>query len=99
MRSHFTMLSLAAWLRPRERAMTRLLAQFVRVESPSFDKAAVDRFGRMVASEWKKRGATVTLLGQRERGNHVRVEWRPRGKRAAAQVLVLGHLDTVYDTG
>jgi len=93
------MRSLAAWLRPRERAMMRLLAQFVRAESPSFDKAAVDRFGRIVASEWKKRGAAVTLLHQRERGDLVRAEWRPRVNRTADQILVLGHLDTVYEIG
>ena len=93
------MRSLLDWLRPRERAMTRLLGRFVEAESPSFDKTAVDRFGRIVASEWKKRSATVALLRQRERGDHVRVEWRPRGRGTTAQILVLGHLDTVYDTG
>ena len=93
------MRSLLDWLRPRERAMTRLLGRFVRAESPSFDKAAVDRFGRIVASEWKRRGATITLLRQRERGNHMRAEWHPSGNRTAAQILVLGHLDTVYDAG
>jgi glutamate carboxypeptidase len=87
------------WLRPRERAMVRLLGRFVRAESPSFDKAAVDRFGRIVASEWKKRGAIVALVRQRERGDHVRVEWRPRGRSTTGQILVLGHLDTVYETG
>ena len=87
------------WLRPREREMTRLLGRFVSQESPSFDKAAVDRFGRIVAIEWKKRGSTVTLLRQQKRGDHVRAEWRPRGKRPSAQILVLGHLDTVYDAG
>jgi glutamate carboxypeptidase len=92
--------SLLGWLRLHQRAMTRLLSRFVRAESPSFDKAAVDRFGRMVASEWRKRGATVTLLRQRERGDHVRAEWPPRsGNRARTQILVLGHLDTVYETG
>jgi glutamate carboxypeptidase len=93
------MRSLLDWLRPCERAMMRLLGQFVCAESPSFDKAAVDRFGRIVASEWKKRGATVTLLRQRERGDLVRAEWRPRGQRTAPQILVLGHLDTVYEIG
>jgi glutamate carboxypeptidase len=93
------MRSLLDWLRPRERAMTRLLGRFVCAESPSFDKPAVDRFGRIVASEWKKRGATVMRLRQRERGDHVRVEWRPRGRGTTGQILVLGHLDTVYDTG
>src|SRR5229473_5394319 len=99
MQNNFTTRSLLDWLRPRELAMTRLLGQFVRAESPSFDKAAVDQFGRIVASEWKKRGATVTLLRQRERGDHVRAEWRPRGTRTTSQILVLGHLDTVYNAG
>jgi len=93
------MLSLLQWLRPREAAMTRLLGQFVRAESPSFDKAAVDRFGKLVATEWRRRGARVTLLRQRERGDHLRAEWNPPGNKARGQILVLGHLDTVYGLG
>jgi glutamate carboxypeptidase len=99
MKSLSKMCSLLGWLRPRGRRMTSLLGRFVRAESPSFDKAAIDRLGRIVASEWKRRGATVTLLRQSERGNHIRVEWRPHANRASAQILVLGHLDTVYDAG
>ncbi len=93
-------------LRQREPEMTRLLGRFVRAESPSYDKAAVDRFGRLVAVEWRKRGARVEFLRQRERGDHVRVTLRPGGKlrfgrggRPRGQVLVLGHLDTVYEAG
>ncbi len=93
------MLPLVEWLRPREAAMTRLLGQFVRAESPSLDKAAVDRFGKIVATEWRRRGAKLTLLRQRERGNHVRAEWNPLGNRNRGQILVLGHLDTVYGLG
>src|ERR1700740_2663400 len=99
MRDDFQMRGLLDWLRRRERAMTKLLGQFVRAESPSFDKAAVDRFGRIVAAEWKSRGAAITWLRQRERGDHLRVEWRPRANCAAPQLSVLGHLDTVYDAG
>jgi glutamate carboxypeptidase len=90
---------LLEFLRPRESAMVRLLGQFARAESPSLDKAAVDRFGRMVAAEWRRRGASVTLLRQRERGDHLRAEWTPPGNRAKGQILVLGHLDTVYSVG
>ena len=93
------MRSLLDWLRPRESAMARLLGRFVRAESPSLDKAAVDRFGRMVEAEWKRRGASVTVLRQRECGNHIRAEWNPRENRARGQILVLGHLDTVYPSG
>src|ERR1019366_4973444 len=96
MQSHPTMRSLLDWARPRESAMARLLGRFVRAESPSFDKTAVDRFGRIVAAEWKRRGASVTLLRQSHRGDHIRAEWHPRNNRARGQILVLGHLDTVY---
>src|SRR5215831_16045446 len=92
-------LLLQQWLRPREKAMARLLGKFVRVESPSFDKAAVDRFGKLVAAEWRRRGAKVTILQQRQRGNHIRAEWNPSWTRASSQILVLGHLDTVYGVG
>jgi len=86
-------------IRRREEKIVRLLGQFVRCESPSYDKAAVDRFGRMVAREWRRRGAQVRVLRQKVRGNHVRAElWLGEG-RPAGQILILGHLDTVYPLG
>jgi glutamate carboxypeptidase len=80
-------------------AMVKLLGEFVRCESPSYDKVAVDRFGEMVTREWKRRGADIRLLKQKERGNHLRVEIEPDRGRSAGQILVLGHLDTVYPLG
>jgi glutamate carboxypeptidase len=93
------MRSLRRELRGREQKLVRLLGKFVCCESPSHQKAAVDRLGRMVASEWRRRGAKVRILRQAKRGNHVRAElWlgagRPRG-----QILIIGHLDTVYPLG
>jgi glutamate carboxypeptidase len=99
MHSQPKMRAIIDWLRPREAAMAQLLGQFVRAESSSFDKVAVDRFGRSVSAEWKRRGARVTQLVQSRLGNHIRAEWHPHGKRAKRQILVLGHLDTVYATG
>jgi len=86
-------------LRKREKGMTEMLGKFVRCESPSHDKAAVDRFGRMVAQEWKRRGANVRVLRQREFGDHLSVEIWFGKRRPAKQILVLGHLDTVYPMG
>jgi glutamate carboxypeptidase len=83
----------------RRNAMLKLLGEFVRCESPSYDKAAVDRFGEMVASQWKRRGAEVRALNEKERGNHLRVEVSGASGRGAGQILVLGHLDTVYPLG
>jgi glutamate carboxypeptidase len=101
--------------RARESAMVQLLGRFVRCESPSYDKAAVDRFGAMVASEWRRRGAAVKILKQRLRGDHLLVEMaagtgrgvvKDHGRRegrgadhGGGQILVLGHLDTVYPVG
>jgi len=83
-------------LRGREKQMARLLGEFVRCESPSHDKAAVDRFGKLVAREWRRRGAKVRVLRQAARGNHLRAEISLGSGRSAGQILVLGHLDTVY---
>ena len=84
------MRSLRRELRGREQKLVRLLGQFVRCESPSHQKAAVDRFGGMVASEWRRRGAKVRILRQAKRGNHVRAEiWLGEG-RPKGQIMVLG---------
>jgi glutamate carboxypeptidase len=85
--------------------MLRLLKRFVRCESPTDSKSAVDNFGRMVAAEWRKRGAQVRSLPREREGNHLRVTWPARRVRPnqnmgrANQILVLGHLDTVYPLG
>ncbi len=93
------MRSLQREARCNEKQIVRLLGQFVRCESPSHDKAAVDRFGRMIAGEWRRRGAKVRILRQTKRGNHVRAElWLGAG-RPTGQILILGHLDTVYPLG
>jgi glutamate carboxypeptidase len=86
-------------LKSREKEFVRLLGEFVRCESPSHEKAAIDRMGRIVAREWQRRGARVRVLRQAQAGNHVRAEiWLGEG-RPAGQILILGHLDTVYPLG
>lgn len=85
--------------------MLRLLKRFVRCESPTDSKPAVDHFGRMVAGEWRKRGAKVEYLPRKRGGNHLRVIWPARPRHSdpslgrSNQILVLGHLDTVYELG
>lgn len=91
------MRALLADLRRRERPMLALLGRLVRTESPSLDGAAVERVARLLAAEWRRRGARAVLLGQGARGPHLRVEMRPPGARG--QILLLGHTDTVYERG
>ncbi|MFZ3217765.1 MAG: M20 family metallopeptidase [Candidatus Acidiferrales bacterium] len=92
---------LLRYLRGRQGEMVKLLGGFVRCESPSHAKGAVDGFGVLVAREWTRRGAAVKILRQAARGNHVRAEIGPGAgrERADGQIMVLGHLDTVYPLG
>ena len=87
------------FLRRREAEMVRLLDEIVRIESSTFDKAGVDRVGRRLAAEWRRRGARIEILRQHVRGDHLRVSmWLGEGK-PAGQILVVGHMDTVYERG
>ena len=67
----------------------------VRVESPSTDKAAVDRCGRELAGRLAALGARVTAVAAPDAGDHLRAETGV-GER---QVLILGHFDTVWPVG
>jgi glutamate carboxypeptidase len=87
-------------LKTRERHMVRLLGNFVRCESPSHSKTTVDRLGALVAKEWRKRGAKVRILRNPSRGNHVLVDvWLGEGRAPRHQIMILGHMDTVYPLG
>jgi glutamate carboxypeptidase len=86
-------------LRRRQGEMVKLLGEFVRCESPSHVKRAVDACAEMVAGEWRRRGAAVRILRQAVRGNHVRAEIWDGAARATGQIMVLGHTDTVYPLG
>jgi glutamate carboxypeptidase len=97
--SETPMRRLLAETRQRQSAMLKMLAELVQCESPSHNKAAVDRCGAIVAREWRRRGARVRILKQKTRGNHVRAEMSGGRGRAAGQILVLGHIDTVYPLG
>src|SRR5690242_13921341 len=99
MTDNFQMVEVVRLLRRHEKEMVATLRAFVECESPSTDKAAVDRFGEMVAREWRRRDATVRVIRQREAGNHVRAEIVPAARGRVGQLLVLGHLDTVYPLG
>jgi glutamate carboxypeptidase len=67
----------------------------VRLESPSTDKAAVDRCGNALSALLENAGATVTRVAQVSRGDHLVAEFAG----GPARVLVLGHFDTVWDVG
>ncbi len=67
------------------------------IESPSLDKAAVDRMGAHFAELFAGAGAQVTTLPRAERGDLLRLEWGTG--REDGQTLVLSHMDTVFNVG
>jgi len=74
------------------------LRQAVEIESPSQNKAAINRLAQFFAREFKKHGAKVHLLPHPIAGSAVVAEfWGP--SRGQKPILLLGHLDTVWEVG
>jgi glutamate carboxypeptidase len=67
----------------------------VRLESPTTEKAAVDRCGRELASRLETIGGRVTRLPRTDRGDHLLAEFGC----GTNQILLLGHFDTVWPVG
>ena len=72
-----------------------LIESLVRLESPTDDKAAVDRCGRELAQRLVTLGARVELLRRDAAGDHVKATFEGSG----TPVLLLGHFDTVWPVG
>jgi glutamate carboxypeptidase len=89
--------TLLKWLEERRGEMVAQIRTLVEHESPSTDKHAVDALAAVVAGEFERIGGRVTLHRQREHGACVQVDFKVAAK--VKPVLLLGHLDTVYETG
>jgi glutamate carboxypeptidase len=75
--------------------MLDLLKRLVETESPSHDKAAVDRLGALVAGECRRQGAAIKMHPQSSVGDLVEVHWG-EGRNG---ILLLAHMDTVHPMG
>jgi glutamate carboxypeptidase len=67
----------------------------VTLESPTTDKAAVDRCGAALAARLEAIGGRVTRLPRPDTGDHLLAEFGC----GASQILLLGHFDTVWPVG
>ena len=77
---------LRSFAKTQQREMVGLLERFVRCESPSHDKAAVDASsGGLSRANGDGAGAKVRVLRQTKRGNHMRAEiWLGDGTSSRA---------------
>jgi glutamate carboxypeptidase len=87
------------YLKLRLPEMLSTLQRLVLAESPSLEKVPANRCCDILAAEWRKRGASVERIAQKQRGDQLRIIWWPQKSRPVGQFLVLGHYDTVYSSG
>src|SRR3954463_8649210 len=73
-----------------------LLREFVEIESPSQDKAAVDRAAKFIAAEFEKSGGRVRWHRQKTSGDVLQIDFAGTSR---SRLLLLGHVDTVWDIG
>jgi glutamate carboxypeptidase len=85
-----------AFCQQHEAEMLSLLRKMVEIESPSDDKAAVDRMGEFLAEAFERLGGQVTFYPQETAGDHLKADF---AGGAGKPVLLLGHFDTVWPLG
>ena len=85
---------LLAFLRDHQADMVALLTRLVEMESPSDHKPSLDRLAAFLAGEMRALAAEVEVVPGAEAGDCVRGRWG-----AGRGVLLLCHLDTVWDLG
>lgn len=81
----------------REQEIVATLKSLAEIESPSDDKAVLDRMAQFAAGRFANLGGRVTLHPQATAGDHLQVTFG--GRAHGKPVLLLGHLDTVWPLG
>ncbi len=75
-----------------------LLQRLVETESPSHQKAAVDRVGAIVAEQTRTLGAQVEVLPNDKTGDHILARFSS-SPTSSGSILLLCHMDTVFPLG
>src|SRR5438876_6068775 len=91
----YVLQQLQRFCRAERARLVETIAALVALESPTTDKAAVDRCGSELASRLDAIGGRVSRLSRADRGDHLLAEFGC----GASQVLLLGHFDTVWPVG
>jgi glutamate carboxypeptidase len=85
-----------AYFKDRRDAIVSTIRYLVEIESPSDNKAAVNRIAEAVAEEFSRLGGELRFHQAKDFGSHLQVNF---GGKSAKPVLLLGHYDTVYPLG
>ena len=85
------------WLGQHEAEAIALLEKLVNQDSGTYDRAAVNRVGDLLADACTDLGFAVQRIQQTEFGDHI-LAARP-GTDAGKSLLCIGHMDTVFPLG
>ncbi|MFZ3263041.1 MAG: M20 family metallopeptidase [Terriglobales bacterium] len=86
-----------AYFNERREQIVATVRELVEIESPSDNKAAVDRLAETVARKLAALGGEVRMHRANDFGDHLQVDFAV--KSGGKPVLLLGHYDTVYPLG
>jgi glutamate carboxypeptidase len=89
------MSQILTYLSACQEAMTHSLEQLVRLDSPTTDRAAVNSVVDYLTQAFGALDVHIERVPQTAYGDHLRLTWG-HGTR---QVLLLGHMDTVWPVG
>jgi glutamate carboxypeptidase len=85
------------WLTARQQDMVGCVRELVMRESPTHSKLACDELSTYLDIEFDRLGGHVIVHRQSDAGDHLQVDFSSPHRREP--VLLLGHIDTVYDLG
>jgi glutamate carboxypeptidase len=91
-----------AYFEDRRDEIVSTIRELVEIESPSDNKAAVDRLAEVVGQKFAAIGGQTHVHRAAKFGNHLQVDFASNSSAAASAakpVLLLGHYDTVYPLG
>jgi glutamate carboxypeptidase len=92
--------ALLDYCRARRDDILEDLQRAVEIESPTFSKPGVDRLASFFAVRFRRLGGKVRVLPHPTAGSAVWGKfWGRRSKASRKPLLLLGHLDTVWDIG
>lgn len=92
------MSELVPFFKALEPEMIEWLVSLVNTDTPSDSKPDLDRLAGRLAEQFRQSGAQVGIVENVEAGNHLLARW-PSSDRRQKQILILGHLDTVWPLG
>jgi glutamate carboxypeptidase len=81
----------------RQDEIVQTTRQLVEIESPSDNKASVDRIATFLADKFEALGGAVRFHRSNDFGDSLQVDFP--GRENVKPVLLLGHYDTVYPLG